>query len=191
MWPYLVPAALLFAETGLLVGVFIPGGDTMIIGLGLLAADGELRLVPLLATLFAGSVLGHNLGYWWGLRLGPALFKRVPTHYLERTQRLYGRWGSFLIVAAPLIPYVRTLVPFMMGALRVPWPRFFLLSLLGSVVWTQVLALLGYFLGGLLPKWLVFVVAFGLIALGFLPKLVQAGREYLGARVKKRGGPSP
>lgn len=171
--PYLSAAALLFAETGFLFGFLVPGGDTLLITLGLLAGQGQLSLAWLLPLLFLGSFLGHNLGYFWGHKLGPGLARRVPQAYLERTQRFLRRYGSIAIVLAPQIPYLRTLMPFVAGASGFPWRRFAGLSLLGSLIWTQLITLVGYFLGEVLPGWAVFSIVFGLIGMGISPYLFK------------------
>ena len=177
---YLTPAALVFAETGFLFGLFVPGGDTLLIALGLLAGEGKISLVRLLPLLFLGSFLGHSLGYFWGHRLGSGLAKRVPEVYLKRTQDFLNRYGTLAIVLAPLIPYLRTLMPFVAGASGFPWWRYFWLSLLGSLLWTQGITLLGFYLGGVLPGWAVFSLVFGLIGIGVAPYLLRWYRQ--GAR---------
>lgn len=180
--PYLTPAALLFAETGFLFGLFVPGGDTLLITLGLLAGKGQMSLVWLLPLLFVGSLLGHSLGYFWGRRLGPGLARRVPEMYLKRTQRFLERYGGVAIVLAPQIPYLRTLMPFVAGASGFPWRRYFWLSLLGSLIWTQLITLVGYFLAEVLPGWAVFSIVFGLIGIGISPYLLKWYRRSRRAR---------
>ena len=180
VWPYLIPAALLIGETGFLAGLFVPGGDTLLLALGVLAGEGELHLGLLLAVLFVASVVGHNLGYAWGRWLGPKALERIPEKYLTQVNSLYARYGSALVMISPLIPVLRTFTPFVMGAVGMPWLRYFALSLLGTLAWTQGITLLGYFLGRVLPHWAVLLLVFGLLALAFVPTAWRWWREARG-----------
>ncbi|MDX2006954.1 MAG: DedA family protein [Meiothermus sp.] len=147
---YLGLFGIVFAETGLLVGFFLPG-DTLLFSAGALAAGGKLEIPVVLITLFVASVLGNNVGYWWGKRLGPALERRVRPDYLEKTHAFMNRFGPLAVVLGPFVPIVRTLTPFFCGATGYPWLRFASLNLVGSLLWTQGVTLLGFFLGKLIP----------------------------------------
>ncbi|MEZ0321412.1 MAG: DedA family protein [Thermus sp.] len=142
---------MLAAETGLLLGFFLPG-DSFLITVGILAAGKVLRLEWSLPLLFLGSYLGHQLGYFWGRRLGGALVRRMRPEHFHKTRAFLARRGAIAILLAPFIPIVRTGMPFVAGAFRVPYPRFALLSLAGSLLWTQGVTLLGYFLGRSVPN---------------------------------------
>lgn len=147
---YLGIFAIVFAETGLLVGFFLPG-DTLLFSAGALAAGGKLELPIVLITLFLASVIGNNVGYWWGMKLGPALQHRVRADYIDKTRAFINRFGLLAIIVGPFVPIVRTLTPFFCGATGYPWITFFLSNLVGSLLWTQGVTLLGYFLGKLIP----------------------------------------
>ncbi|GIW31941.1 MAG: membrane protein [Meiothermus sp.] len=149
---YLGIFATVFVETGLLVGFFLPG-DSLLIAVGLLAAAKKLHLPIALAALFMGSVLGNNLGYYLGYRVGPALLNKakVRSEDLERTRRFMARFGPLSLLIGPYVPVFRAVVPFMCGTVKMPWPRFFVLSLLGSLLWTQGLTLLAYYVGSKIP----------------------------------------
>ncbi len=142
--------AIVFAETGLLIGFFLPG-DTLLFAAGALAAGGKLELAIVLITLFVASVVGNNVGYWWGMKLGPTLQTRVRADYIEKTRAFINRFGLLAIVIGPFVPIVRTLTPFFCGATGYHWRTFMLFNLLGSLLWTQGVTLLGYFLGKLIP----------------------------------------
>lgn len=175
---YLGLAGTLFAETGLLVGFMLPG-DSLLATVGLLAASDRLSLPAALLALLVGSWLGHQTGYLWGRRLGPGLSQRVNPEHLAHSEAFFRRYGSMAVVLAPLIPVVRTLTPFVAGGLDVPWPRFALLSLLGTLAWTQGITLLGYFAGRAIPgldKYLLLVVI-GVVALSLLPGWVGLRRK--------------
>ncbi|MER3450796.1 MAG: DedA family protein [Thermus sp.] len=168
---------LVLAETGLLVGFALPG-DSLLVTVGLLAAADRLTLPYALLALFFGSFLGHQMGYFWGRRLGPGLAQRVPKERLEKTQLFLFRRGQLAVVLAPLVPVVRTAMPFLLGALGFPYPRFVVLSLLGTLVWTQGVTLLGYALGHAVPgleRSILLVVA-GVVLLSLLPGWVGLRR---------------
>ncbi|EIA39441.1 hypothetical protein RLTM_04106 [Thermus parvatiensis] len=161
---FLAPLSL-FLETGLPIGLFVPGGDTLLLALGALAAEGGLEAFPLLPLLFLGSFLGHLLGYALGRYGGKPLRKRFPEDLWKKGERLLSRFGPLALLLAPFVGGVRTLVPFLFGALGYPLGRFLPLVALGSLLWTQGLFLLGYFLGKHLPLW---AILGGLLLLGAL-----------------------
>ena len=167
---YLGIFLIVLLETGVLLGFFLPG-DSLLVTVGLLAATGQLELVPALAALFTGSVFGNNLGFWWGKKLGPKLVTKVRADHLEKAQAFYNSLGGFAVVFGPFLPIVRTLVPFLSGASSMTWQRFFVLNLLGSMVWTQGLTLAGYFLGRAVPdieRYFLLILA-AVVVLAFMP----------------------
>ncbi|CAN5805520.1 hypothetical protein BH24DEI2_BH24DEI2_16820 [soil metagenome] len=167
---YLGVFLIVLLETGVLLGFFLPG-DSLLVTVGLLAAAGQLELLPALAALFFGSVVGNNLGFWWGRRLGPALSAKVRADRLAKAQVFYDKLGWLAIVVGPFLPIVRTLVPFLSGASGMPWRRFFAFNLLGSLLWTQGLTLAGYFLGRAVPdveRYFLVIIA-GVVVFAFVP----------------------
>lgn len=164
---FLAPLSL-FLETGLPIGLFVPGGDTLLLALGALAAEGRVGLFPLLPLLFLGSFLGHLLGYAVGRWGGGHLRRRFPPSLWQKGQRFLARYGPLALLVAPFIGGVRTLVPFLMGALGFPWPLYVALAFLGSLLWTQGLFLLAYFLGQHLPPWALWGGLVLLVLLGLL-----------------------
>ncbi len=142
--PYLGSFAVLFAETGFLFGVVVPGGDSLLLALGGLVAAGRLELLPTLTATYAGAFFGQVLGFFWGRRLGPALERRVRPEHLERARRFVRRFGVGAVLLAPFVPVARTLVPFLMGAAGVLWGRYVLLVALASLAWSVGLVLVGY-----------------------------------------------
>ncbi|RIH85740.1 DedA family protein [Calidithermus roseus] len=169
--------AIVLIETGFLVGFALPG-DSLLIAVGLLAAAKKISLPLALLMLFVGSFLGNNLGYWWGMKLGPALERRVKREELEKAYALFRRFGVLAIFIAPWVPVVRALVPFVAGATRIPWPRFVLLTFLACLLWTQGLTLLAYSVGQLIPdleKYIYLIILAGAlfgVLLG-LPRLLR------------------
>ena len=164
MWAHLTPALVLFLEVGFPFGLFVPGGDTLLLALGALAGEGRLALFPLLPLLFLGAFLGHGVGYGIGRRLGPSLRKRFPPELLRKGEGVLARFGPSALLLSPFVPGLRTLVPLLFGALGFPLLPYLLLSALGSLLWTQGLVLLAYFLGRELPSWLLWS-ALALLAL--------------------------
>lgn len=173
---YLGMFAIVLIETGFLIGFALPG-DSLLITVGILAATGQISLSYSLIALFLGSFLGNLLGYFWGRALGPALEKRVSRENLERTRQFIKRFGVFAILVGPYVPIVRALVPFTCGATHWPLGRFMGLTLLGSLLWTQGLTLLAYYLGSLVPHlenyvYLILLVGIGGAVLPALARLV-------------------
>lgn len=165
MGAYLVPALVLLLEVGLPFGLFVPGGDTLLLALGALAGEGRLALFPLLPLLFLGALAGHALGYGVGRRLGAGIRKRFPPELLRRGERFLGRFGPSALLVAPFVPGLRTLIPLLFGALGYPLLPYLLLAAMGSLLWTQGLVLLAFFLGQRVPAWLLFS---GLLLLALL-----------------------
>ncbi|MDT7920286.1 MAG: DedA family protein [Meiothermus sp.] len=165
---YLGIFATVLVETGFLVGFFLPG-DSLLIAVGLLAAAKQLHLPWALLALFLGSVLGNNLGYYLGRQVGLALLNKakVRPEDLERTRRFMARFGPLSILIGPYVPVFRAVVPFMCGTVKMPWSRFFVLSLLGSLLWTQGLTLAAYYVGSKIPHLERYVYLILLAGVGF------------------------
>src|SRR5687767_15696347 len=125
---YLGLIFIVFAETGLAVGFFLPG-DSLLVVAGLFAATGKLNLAVLLLTLFVAAVVGDAVGYYTGARLGPRIFKREksllfrPSHLLK-AQAFYEKYGGKTIIIARFIPIVRTFAPIVAGAAKMPYRNF-------------------------------------------------------------------
>jgi membrane-associated protein len=144
--------AIVFAETGLLVGFFLPG-DSLLFTAGLLVAGGlvaPLWLVLLLVPLAA--VLGNLAGYWIGHRAGPAVFSKPDSRlfraeYVDRSSAFFDRNGARTIVLARFVPIVRTFATVMAGASRMDFRRYAVYSVVGGIAWAGGVTLLGYWLG--------------------------------------------
>ncbi len=161
--------AIIFAETGLLIGFFLPG-DTLLITSGLLIQQDKvgLELWILIPLLIAAAILGDAVGYQIGKHTGPRLFKREDSRlfhkdHLERAQRFYDKHGGKTIVLARFLAFVRTFAPTVAGAAAMPYRKFVTYNVTGAVLWVPSMTLLGYFFGKTIPANLIDVFFAGMI----------------------------
>lgn len=169
--------AIVFAETGLLAGFFLPG-DSLLVTAGLVAATGKLDIWALNGCLSLAAIVGDSVGYAIGYRVGPALFNREDSalfhrDHLIRTQKFFEKYGGKTIVLARFVPIVRTFAPTVAGVGRMPYRRFLFFNCLGGIGWVASMTWIGYSLGRLIPnidQYLHAVVAV-VIVLSFLPIL--------------------
>src|SRR5918997_2396744 len=142
---------IVFAETGLAMGFFLPG-DSLLVVAGLFAASGKLNVTLLLVLLFVAAVVGDAVGYYSGLKLGPRIFSRQkslffrPSH-LEKAQAFYEKYGGKTIIIARFVPIVRTFAPIVAGAARMPYRQFVFYNILGGFLWVFTMILGGVFFG--------------------------------------------
>jgi membrane-associated protein len=153
---YVVLTFVVFAETGLAAGFFLPG-DSLLVVAGLFAAKGDLNVFILLITLFIAAVAGDAVGYLTGLKMGPRIFKREksllfrPSH-LKKANQFYEKYGGKTIIIARFVPIVRTFAPIVAGAAQMPYRRFVVFNVVGGFLWVFTMILGGYFLGGFVEK---------------------------------------
>jgi membrane-associated protein len=147
-----------FAETGLLIGFFLPG-DSLIFISGLICrTKPELlhtNIFMLLLLLVTAAVIGNMAGYWFGKKVGPSLFSRPDSlifkkRYLETTKAFYEKNGGKTLVMGRFLPIIRTFAPILAGIIRIPFSRFMLYNVIGAVAWISSLGLAGYYLGQIL-----------------------------------------
>ena len=146
---------IIFVENGLVIGLFFPGDSLLFIAGLLVATQPDLLSVDLTTlqiSLFIASILGNGTGYWFGGRWGKKLYQRpdgllFKRKYLEATERYYQKNGGKTLVIGKFLPYVRTLAPIIAGVIRVPLFKFWVYSVVGSLLWVLSLTSLGYFLG--------------------------------------------
>jgi membrane-associated protein len=185
--------AIIFAETGLLIGFFLPG-DSLLFLAGAFAAHHEkghphLNLALLLPGVAIAAVLGGQVGYWIGRRVGPVLFDRPSSRlfkpqYVERTRAVMEKYGETkAVLLARVIPVVRTFVNPMMGTIRMPAGKFALANLGGGLVWSLGVTLLGYGLGSKIniDKYIL-PITFVVVVLSVLPILFEARKQRRGVR---------
>jgi len=142
---YLTVFAIVFLESGVPIGFWLPG-DAMLLATGLMAADSGRRVdLPVLAAgVVVMAVAGVCVGYVTGRRLGRPWLERRHRTLLERTEAFYERFGPVTLVAARFVPWARTFAPILAGAVRMPWPRFLGAAVVGAVIWGSGLPALGY-----------------------------------------------
>jgi len=146
--------AIVFAESGLFFGFFLPG-DSLLLTAGLLASRDLLSIVILIPVLFVGAVLGDTVGYWFGAKTGPRIFTREKSllfkpKNLLAAKAFYEKHGGKTITLARFLPFIRTFAPIVAGAVQMQYRRFLLFNLLGGVLWAIGVTLLGYTLGSAL-----------------------------------------
>lgn len=185
---YAVLFAIVFAETGLLAGFFLPG-DSLLFTIGVIAGAGGLDLVLINLLLIAAAVIGDAVGYFLGRRIGPAVFRRPDSmlfkqDYLRQTQAFYEKYGGKTIIIARFVPIVRTFAPFMAGVGNMGYGQFFLFNLVGGIGWVLTMTTLGYLLGGVpfVKQHFEKVVLF-IIFVSILPMVVEILRARRPARV--------
>jgi membrane-associated protein len=183
---------IVFAETGLAVGFFLPG-DSLLVVAGLFAVAGKLNIFILLVSLFVAAVVGDAVGYYSGRRFGPRLFSRQksllfrPSH-LAKAHAFYEKYGGKTIIIARFVPIIRTFAPIVAGAARMSYRQFAVYNIVGGLLWVTSMLLAGYFLGSAVES------AFGIkledhiekvvivvVLLSLLPPVI----EYLKARREK------
>lgn len=178
--------AIIFAESGLFFGFFLPG-DSLLLTAGLLAAHGDLKIGWLLLLLPPAAVLGDNVGYWFGAKVGPSIFNRDNSFLFRRKNLLaakafYEKHGGKTIMLARFMPFIRTFAPIVAGAAEMNYSRFFGFNLMGGALWAAGVTLAGYFLGNAIPNIDRYFLAIVLVVIfvSALPALIHIWREYRG-----------
>jgi membrane-associated protein len=183
MSPYgeLAVIAIIFAETGLLIGFFLPG-DSLLFTAGLLANDGKLNIAFLVVGVFFAAVIGDQVGYQFGKRVGPSIFRKPDAklfrqEYVEHTKVFFDRHGPKTVVLARFVPVVRTFAPVLAGVGTMRWRTFAIFNVFGALVWAVGITLLGYALGSAIgednvDKYLYPIIAV-IILLSFIPPFLE------------------
>ncbi|MFA5745173.1 MAG: VTT domain-containing protein [Candidatus Paceibacterota bacterium] len=184
---YLGIATVVFAESGILLGLFLPG-DSLLFIAGLLSSGGFLSFGPLVLIVVTAAIVGDSVGYWFGTKVGTALFRKEDSRffkqsYVTRTQKFFETYGGRAIVLARFVPIVRTIAPILAGVGTMSYKKFLRYNILGGCLWGAGMVSLGYFLGSVIPdsEKYVLPLSLAIIALSLLPILVN----YI--RTKKAG----
>lgn len=181
---------IVFAETGLLIGFFLPG-DSLLITAGLFAARGDFNIVTLNLTLIAAAIIGDATGYWIGRRTGRALYNRPDSFFFRRehlriTHEFYEKHGGITIVIARFIPILRTFAPVVAGVAEMGYRRFATYNVVGGILWVMSMTLAGYILGSIVPdiESRIHIVVAIVIGLSLLPPAYAWFKAYLGRTAK-------
>jgi membrane-associated protein len=193
---YVVLTAIVFTETGLLIGFFLPG-DSLLITAGLFAARGDLDIVSMNVSLCLAAIAGDATGYWIGKRAGQALYNRPKSllfrrEHLIKTHEFYERHGGKTIVIARFMPILRTFAPVVAGAALMTYRNFAVYNVIGGIGWVTSMTLGGFFLGRAVPdldQHIHLVVAV-VIFLSLLPAVIAWLRERIRARAAGSQGAS-
>jgi membrane-associated protein len=173
---YVVLFAVVFAESGLLIGFFLPG-DSLLFTVGVVAGAGKLEIAPMIGMLAFASMLGDGIGFYLGTTLGYKLFANSNSRifrreYLDRTHAFYERHGGKTIIYAKFVPIIRTFAAFIAGVARMRYTRFLAFNVFGALGWVTSMITLGYLLGGVpvirqnFEKVVLLIIAISLIPAG-------------------------
>lgn len=184
---YWILALIIFAETGLLIGFFLPG-ESLLVSAGLFAAAGKLNLVLLLVFLIPAAILGDATGFAFGAYVGKPLYERKESFFFRKrhlleAKRFYEKHGGKAIVLARFVPFIRTFAPIAAGVADMPYPRFAMFNVVGAALWVTTGVFLGYFVGRLIPdidKYLLLIIA-AVVLLSLVPVV----HSYLDGRKKQ------
>ncbi|XHF35935.1 DedA family protein [Pseudomonas chlororaphis] len=184
-WIYAILFLVIFCETGLVVMPFLPG-DSLLFIAGAVAAGGGMDPVLLAGLLMLAAILGDSTNYVIGRTAGEKLFsnpnsKIFRRDYLQKTHDFYDKHGGKTVTLARFLPIIRTFAPFVAGVARMPYPRFFGFSVLGTILWVGGLVTLGYFFGNVpfIKKNLSLLVV-GIILLSLIPMILGLVRSRFG-----------
>lgn len=167
--------AIIFAESGLFLGFFLPG-DSLLFTAGLLASQGYLNIWWLAPAATLAAILGDSVGYWFGAKVGPKIFSKEDSlffhkDHLLKTSEFYERHGKKTIILARFIPIVRTFAPILAGVGKMDYQTFLTYNIIGGLIWGAGLTLAGYFLGVWVPnidQYLIPIIL-AIIVVSFIP----------------------
>jgi membrane-associated protein len=170
---------IIFAESGLFIGFFLPG-DSLLFTAGFLASQDILDIKLLVLLLFFAAVFGDNVGYAFGKKIGQKIFYRPNSKFfnqqnLQRAHEFFEKYGKKAIVLARFVPVVRTFTPIVAGAAKMNYKHFFVYNVVGGLLWAIGLLLLGYFFGQIIPnadKYILPIILI-IIATSFLPAAIE------------------
>ena len=175
--------AIVFTETGLFVGFFLPG-DSLLVTAGIFAATGDLDLWTLNVVLSLAAILGDTVGYGIGFKSGPMIFTRENSLFFNRkhlitAKEFYDQYGGFTIFIARFIPIIRTFAPVVAGVGKMKYRRFIAYNVFGGIFWVMSMTFVGYFLGRMVPniQEQIHIVIAVVIFLSLLPGIAKLARE--------------
>ena len=180
---YIGLISIVFAETGVFLGFFLPG-DSLLFAAGLLASQGLFKINILAPALVIAAIAGYALAYWFGKHLGNWLLKRRDSfwfkkRYLAEAGRFYERHGGKALIIGRLVPIVRTFVPIVAGMTKMSYRLYSIYNVIGGLVWAGGITLIGYYIGAIFPgaSHYILPLAIGIIVLSMLPAIYHLSRE--------------
>ena len=191
VWIYAILFAIVFIETGVVVMPFLPG-DSLLFIAGAFAAQGEMNLAVLMASLVAAAVLGNTSNYWIGRYFGPRVFQWENSKFFnknafDKAHAFYEKHGAITIIVTRFLPFLRTFSPFVAGVAAMTHGRFQFYNVTGGLIWVVSLSLAGYFFGNIpIVKTHLTLIIIALIVVPALPAGLVAVREWRASR--KRNG---
>ncbi len=182
------------AETGLFIGVIMPGGDSLLFAVGVMIGAGVIDFPIWLACIViaVSAVIGDQLGYFIGRKAGPAIFKRPDSKFFSqdnavRAQAFFVKYGAKAVIFAHFVPVMRTFIPVAAGVGQMKYAYYLRYNLIGAASWGLIVPLIGYFLGSIsFIRENVILVTLGLVAISFIPvvlEVIKARREKLTSKV--------
>ena len=187
-WPaYLILFAIVFAETGLLVGFFLPG-DSLMFAIGVFAGAGKLDIFWVNVVLMSAAILGDSCGFALGLKTGPRIFTRQDSRFFHQkhlitTQKFYEKHGGKTIIYARFVPIIRTFAPFVAGVGQMEYKRFIAFNVFGGIGWVFGLTTLGYVLGSVpLVRNNFEKVILLILFLSILPAIIEVARHRMASQ---------
>lgn len=180
---YLGLFAIIFAESGILIGLFLPG-DSLLFTTGFLASQGFLNIWVLIPLLYLAAFLGDSTGYWIGEKVGPRIFNRPKSFWfnpenVEKTRAFFEKHGAKAVVLARFIPVIRTFIPVMAGVGEMKYRTFVFYNAIGALLWAAGLTFAGYLFGNVIPnadRYVLPVVAL-IVLISLMPPAWQYWRE--------------
>jgi len=146
---------MVFAESGIMVGLFLPG-DTLLLSAGVLAATGKLDIVTLTIVITIAAIAGDNVGFFIGKHLGPRLFRKKDgvifrKEYIDKAEKFYEKYGARAMLVEHFIPIIRSFAPVTAGAGKMNYGLFFVCNTIGDIAWAVSFTLFGFFVGSKIP----------------------------------------
>lgn len=182
VWVYLIVFIVVFCETGLVVTPLLPG-DSLLFGLGALAAIGDLHVAWLFVLLSIAAIAGDTVNYFIGKYVGPKVFHQETSRffkkeYMERTHQFYEKYGGKTIVIARFMPIIRTFAPFVAGIGSMTYSKFIIYNVLGGIAWVAVFIFGGYYFGNLpVVKNNFTLVIMAIIIISVMPGVIEYFRQ--------------
>lgn len=191
---FYIVCLIVFAETGLFFGFFLPG-DYLLFLAGLFCALNKIDvdITTMYLGILSAGILGNFAGYWFGHRAGPMLFKRKDSlifkrKYVVMAEEFYQKYGGTALIIGRFVPIIRTFAPIFAGVVKLDFKKFVLYNVIGAFVWVTVLTLSGYYLGELFPSIIDYVeyIVVGMIVIAFLPIVIALLKRWLKGQKEKK-----